>query len=333
MSPSSPSFSNQAYPFPTSQGPLADSSSFQPINAYSTGPDPNPPSWGYPAPPTSMDRTGQYAPPQALPSIHSLERNPSGAPGAPAGYGPAPVGGAPGEPTDNGDASGTSHGWDDGSAAVAVAAAAAADGAGGGYRTWPQEASYSSMDGNTVSHAHAGGPVESASSSSSALRGAPPPSTSHHGSSASNPDLRENYAQLPPPTGAEPYAQNRYSQEPYTPIAQQAVAAQQLDTSMYASASYAQQQQQQHQQQQSQAQMQQYNQQPGSYVQEPTPPSTIPPLPRHTYTRTLVGPLSANACRLLDEHRKPGIFFLFQDLSIRTEGTFRLRLRLMNVGA
>jgi hypothetical protein len=30
--------------------------------------------------------------------------------------------------------------------------------------------------------------------------------------------------------------------------------------------------------------------------------------------------LSANACRLLDEHRKPGIFFLFQDLSVRTEG-------------
>ncbi|TRM68219.1 velvet factor [Schizophyllum amplum] len=52
-----------------------------------------------------------------------------------------------------------------------------------------------------------------------------------------------------------------------------------------------------------------------------------------TYTRTLVGPLSANATRLLDEHRKPGIFFLFQDLSVRTEGTFRLRLRLMNVGA
>ncbi|KAF5387883.1 hypothetical protein D9615_000626 [Tricholomella constricta] len=61
--------------------------------------------------------------------------------------------------------------------------------------------------------------------------------------------------------------------------------------------------------------------------------SSIPPLPRHTYTRTLVGPLSANACRLLDEHRKPGIFFLFQDLSVRTEGAFRLRLRLMNVGA
>ncbi|KIJ69945.1 hypothetical protein HYDPIDRAFT_79354 [Hydnomerulius pinastri MD-312] len=62
------------------------------------------------------------------------------------------------------------------------------------------------------------------------------------------------------------------------------------------------------------------------------PPSSSHPLPRHSYTRTLVGPLSSNACRLLDEHRKPGIFFLFQDLSVRTEGTFRLRLRLMNVG-
>jgi hypothetical protein len=96
--------------------------------------------------------------------------------------------------------------------------------------------------------------------------------------------------------------------------------------------------------------------------QPPPPPSSsassadMPPLPRHTYTRTLVGPLSANACRLLDEHRKPGIFFLFQDLSVRTEGThvcpgirhrrsvkanvtalahtgtFRLRLRLMHIG-
>ncbi|KAF5359027.1 hypothetical protein D9758_004859 [Tetrapyrgos nigripes] len=68
--------------------------------------------------------------------------------------------------------------------------------------------------------------------------------------------------------------------------------------------------------------------------QNPPPPPAVPiHIPRHTYTRTLVGPLSANATRLLDEHRKPGIFFLFQDLSVRTEGTFRLRMRLMNVGA
>ncbi|KAJ3557238.1 hypothetical protein NP233_g11794 [Leucocoprinus birnbaumii] len=63
--------------------------------------------------------------------------------------------------------------------------------------------------------------------------------------------------------------------------------------------------------------------------------TSYPPMqsPRLAYTRTLVGPLSANATRLQDEHRKPGIFFLFQDLSVRTEGTFRLRMRLMNVGA
>ncbi|KAH9179567.1 velvet factor-domain-containing protein [Lactarius sanguifluus] len=90
------------------------------------------------------------------------------------------------------------------------------------------------------------------------------------------------------------------------------------DQSMYASASIAQ-QGMQHDEQAS----------PSSSS------STIAniPLPGHVYTRTLVGPLSANACRLLDEHRKPGVFFLFQDLSIRTEGRFRLRLRLMNVGA
>ncbi|KAG8936735.1 hypothetical protein FRC02_012017 [Tulasnella sp. 418] len=51
------------------------------------------------------------------------------------------------------------------------------------------------------------------------------------------------------------------------------------------------------------------------------------------YTRTLVGPLSAGAARLLDEHGAPGIFFTFQDLSVRTEGQFRLRLRLMNIGS
>ena len=76
------------------------------------------------------------------------------------------------------------------------------------------------------------------------------------------------------------------------------------DQSMYASASIAQQ---------------------GLHNGHASPSSTSStvaniPLPGHAYTRTLVGPLSANACRLLDEHRKPGVFFLFQDLSIRTEG-------------
>ncbi|KAK2466037.1 hypothetical protein APHAL10511_001679 [Amanita phalloides] len=67
----------------------------------------------------------------------------------------------------------------------------------------------------------------------------------------------------------------------------------------------------------------------------PTTVNGPPALPSrsHTYTRTLVGPLSASASRLMDDHRKWGIFFLFQDLSVRTEGTFRLRMRLLNVGA
>lgn len=106
--------------------------------------------------------------------------------------------------------------------------------------------------------------------------------------------------------------QNRYPQDGY-PSAPPNTAS--LDHSMYASASYA-----------------QHPPQPPYYATpysqnaqnaSPLPTSatsSIPPLPRHTYTRTLVGPLSANACRLLDEHRKPGIFFLFQDLSVRTEG-------------
>ncbi|KAI0650528.1 velvet factor-domain-containing protein [Trametes meyenii] len=165
------------------------------------------------------------------------------------------------------------------------------------YRTWPQQgAPYSNVEGQAIAPA--------------------PP--------AASADPRESaYGSVAPGGPSDAYPQQaRYSQEPYTPV--QTSPTQQIDSSMYASASYAQQQYQQQTQSQ-------YHQ--GSSYQEPTPPSTIPPLPRHTYTRTLVGPLAANACRLLDEHRKPGVFFLFQDLSIRTEGTFRLRLRLMNVGA
>lgn len=50
------------------------------------------------------------------------------------------------------------------------------------------------------------------------------------------------------------------------------------------------------------------------------------------YARTLIGPLAASAQTINDENDEPGIFFLFQDLSVRTEGTFRLRMRLVNVG-
>jgi hypothetical protein len=52
----------------------------------------------------------------------------------------------------------------------------------------------------------------------------------------------------------------------------------------------------------------------------PTTPGEAVSLPRHTYIRTLVGPVASNSFRLLDENQKVGNFFIFQDLSVRTEG-------------
>lgn len=74
--------------------------------------------------------------------------------------------------------------------------------------------------------------------------------------------------------------------------------------------------------------------QPQSNVSSSSSPHALShPLPRHVYTRTLVGPLSCNACRLLDEHQIPGIFFLFQDLSVRTEGSRNFITRLFFINA
>jgi hypothetical protein len=82
--------------------------------------------------------------------------------------------------------------------------------------------------------------------------------------------------------------------------------------------------------------------------------STIRHSRSQSFVRTLVGPLTSNAHSLRDDHGNLGIFFVFQDLSVRIEGSlpyancswpssdrpifirvgkFRLRLRLMNVGA
>ncbi|EGO02018.1 hypothetical protein SERLA73DRAFT_86143 [Serpula lacrymans var. lacrymans S7.3] len=175
------------------------------------------------------------------------------------------------------------------------------------YRGWPADPSYSSVMETPQNN------VYSSPESDPALRPASLQTSSHH-------DIREAWSQ-PISTDSTSH-QNRYSQEPFGPT-----PANPFDTtSMYAPPTYSQ-----------QSPPTSYYQ--ANYVQSSPPPppppssSNNPPLPRHSYTRTLVGPLSANACRLLDEHRKPGIFFLFQDLSVRTEGTFRLRLRLMNVGA
>ncbi|GBE79913.1 Velvet complex subunit B [Sparassis crispa] len=296
-----PGYSGQVYP---AYPPPPSENSFQPVSPYGPPPpDANPQPWGYPPSTSPVDRPAHYPPPIRT-SGQLVSRNPPSSAGSAMGaeYGNAPV-----------SAVSAGHTWQ-----VENAGSATDDTEGTPYRTWPQDASYSSSSHNGV--AHASGPID------------PPVRASHP--SPSSPAMRRNsYTSLAPAPTADTYSQGQYSQEPYSPMSQQG-PPQQLDNVVYASTSYSQQpppQQQQHRQQQPPPSAPQYQQ--GTYAQDGTPPSSMPPLPRHTYTRTLVGPLSANACRLLDEHRKPGIFFLFQDLSIRTEGTFRLRLRLMNVGA
>ncbi|KAM0339477.1 hypothetical protein ACHAPU_010924 [Fusarium lateritium] len=54
--------------------------------------------------------------------------------------------------------------------------------------------------------------------------------------------------------------------------------------------------------------------------------------PQGMFTRNLIGSLAASAFRLNDTERKPGIWFVLQDLSVRTEGNFRLRFSFVNVG-
>lgn len=49
--------------------------------------------------------------------------------------------------------------------------------------------------------------------------------------------------------------------------------------------------------------------------------------------RNLMGGLVSNAYPLTDPDGEPGIFFIFQDLSVRTEGRFRLKFRLMDLSA
>ncbi|KAI8367430.1 velvet factor-domain-containing protein [Choanephora cucurbitarum] len=55
--------------------------------------------------------------------------------------------------------------------------------------------------------------------------------------------------------------------------------------------------------------------------QEPTP------------TRSLMGAVVSNAYQLADQNNKPGIFFIFQDLSVRIEGRFCLKFMFINLSA
>ncbi|KAG5922092.1 Velvet complex subunit 2 [Claviceps africana] len=54
--------------------------------------------------------------------------------------------------------------------------------------------------------------------------------------------------------------------------------------------------------------------------------------PQGMFTRNLIGSLAASAFRLSDTDGRIGIWFVLQDLSVRTEGPFRLRFSFVNVG-
>ncbi|EOR01389.1 hypothetical protein J056_004175 [Wallemia ichthyophaga EXF-994] len=52
-----------------------------------------------------------------------------------------------------------------------------------------------------------------------------------------------------------------------------------------------------------------------------------------TPIRNLLGSLTAEGMRLRDTNNNPGIFFCFQDLSVRVEGVFRLQFSLVDIAA
>jgi hypothetical protein len=166
------------------------------------------------------------------------------------------------------------------------------------YRAWQTEPPYTAID-NTPNHDVFGSPVVDSS-----LRGLP---VSH---SSPNADVRESpwpQQHMPPPADVTCH-QGSYSPESFP------ATGPQFDGSVYPSMSYPQ-------------RPSYYTDAYAQPLQNTSPSAHIPatPHPRHSYTRTLVGPLCANACHLLDEHRKSGIFFLFQDLSVRTEGNIVYR--------
>ncbi|KAL7919461.1 velvet factor domain-containing protein [Trichoderma austrokoningii] len=55
--------------------------------------------------------------------------------------------------------------------------------------------------------------------------------------------------------------------------------------------------------------------------------------PQGMFTRNLIGSLAASAFRLADTEERIGIWFVLQDLSVRTEGPFRLRFSFVDVSA
>ena len=62
-------------------------------------------------------------------------------------------------------------------------------------------------------------------------------------------------------------------------------------------------------------------------------PGQMPMPPQHTmFTRNLIGSLTVNAAKLTDDKSQVAWWFVLQDLSVRTEGSFRLRMNFIDVG-
>ncbi|TKA74693.1 hypothetical protein B0A49_04274 [Cryomyces minteri] len=82
--------------------------------------------------------------------------------------------------------------------------------------------------------------------------------------------------------------------------------------------------------------------QQGFPPQGPMPPGmmmpqnmmALPPAPASgMFTRNLIGSLAVNAFKLNDVEGKVGFWFVLQDLSVRTEGSFRLKMNFVDVGS
>ena len=84
----------------------------------------------------------------------------------------------------------------------------------------------------------------------------------------------------------------------------------------------------------------QYSHPPPGYVQQPQyyAHHHVPVVPimntalAQNHTRNLIGMNAVNACRLHDPSKKLGFWFVLQDLSVRTEGNFRLKLSMADIG-
>lgn len=70
-----------------------------------------------------------------------------------------------------------------------------------------------------------------------------------------------------------------------------------------------------------------------SHSQHPQPPPT-PPADTSgvAYTRNLIGCTATSGLKLIDTNQQAGIFFIFNDISVRTESWFRLKCEVFDLG-